>query len=149
MKDSEQTEPSLTVSDKCTLCDACSNACPTTALRIRVLDGRVQLLFGPADCRPLLCESLCVRLCPEKAISLHPPPRNGGARTVILMEDALASCTACGLPYTSERRKNRAQELLVYKKANRTAIDAMNYCPACRRSGSLISKGMKSVSRQD
>ena len=68
---------------------------------------------------------------------------------MILMEDALAKCGACGLPYTSERRKSRAQELLVRKKAKQAALDALDYCPACRRSGSLVSRGMKGLSRQD
>lgn len=148
MKVSEQMELPLIVSDKCTLCGACANACPTAALGSRVLDGRVQLIFGVSLCKPSLCEALCVSVCPEKAISLHFPPPHRDTETAILAEDALVRCKACGLPYASERLKNRTRELLASKKANKAAIDATDYCPACRRlERSTLPKGMMNAPR--
>lgn len=148
MKASEHMELPLVVSDRCTLCGACSNACPTRALRTQVFDGHVQLFLGVSDCRPFLCRGLCVSLCPENAISLRFTPQEADTEAVVLMEDGLVRCKACGLPYTSERMKNHTQMLLARGKANKAAIDAMDYCPVCRRSESLaLLRGMMSASR--
>jgi len=72
--------------------------------------------------------------CPENAISLDLTVKQKEAEAVLLAEDGLARCNGCGSPYTSSKVRSRMKEILLRKKGTEFAIDALNYCPACRRS---------------
>lgn len=84
-------------SDACTLCMACTGACPAGALR--AANDAYRLEFVEKNC--LQC-GLCEASCPESAITLEPrllPGEYGseGARKArVLREADIFHCTACG-----------------------------------------------------
>jgi len=89
----------LDVSEACTLCLACTRACPTHALDG---DPRTQVLtFQESAC--VQC-GLCAAVCPERAITLV--PRLGGQDAFlrkVLVQDEVALCTECGRPHGGRR----------------------------------------------
>lgn len=89
----------LDVSAACTLCLACTRACPTEALQG---DPRAQrLTFQESAC--VQC-GLCAAICPEGAIALRPRiagPEAGLRR--VLAEDEVALCAVCGRPVGGRR----------------------------------------------
>lgn len=80
-------------SDACTLCMACTGACPAGALRAATDSYRLD--FIERNC--LQC-GLCVASCPESALALEPRLLLGeeARRARALREADLFHCTACG-----------------------------------------------------
>ncbi len=64
--------PKIEVSDKCTSCGACVDACPFSCLKME-LGKPVLKGIGIYDCT--ICR-ICVRACPEKAINVEPNNRD-------------------------------------------------------------------------
>lgn len=89
----------LEVADSCTLCLACTGACPTGALDG---DPRAQVLtFQESAC--VQCGA-CQAICPEQAITLV--PRVAGASAAIrrvLVQDEPAHCVRCGRLFGGRR----------------------------------------------
>jgi ferredoxin len=85
---------SIAVSDACTLCMACTSACPASALKAAVDAPR--LSFLERNC--LQC-GLCANTCPEQAISLTPRLLVQDRRHERLLKEAeVFCCTSCGKP---------------------------------------------------
>ncbi|OYD54771.1 [Fe-S]-binding protein [Thauera propionica] len=80
-------------SDACTLCMACTGACPASALRASGDSYRLE--FVEKNC--LQC-GLCVSSCPESALSLEPRLllTEDARRARALREADVFHCTACG-----------------------------------------------------
>ena len=84
----------VAVSDACTLCMACTSACPAGALKAAADAPR--LSFLERNC--LQC-GLCANTCPEQAITLTPRLLLKDRRHErLLREDEVFCCTACGNP---------------------------------------------------
>lgn len=85
---------SVAVSDACTLCMACTSACPAGALKAAADAPR--LSFLERNC--LQC-GLCATTCPEQAITLTPRLLLKDRRHERLLKEAeVFCCTACGKP---------------------------------------------------
>lgn len=118
---------------RCTLCFACTNLCPTSALQA-VNAKTQQLVFQESAC--VQC-GLCVQGCPEKALSLHTrfAPRTLAQMTrTVLHQDEQLACTSCGSPFISRRllasSLERIKEHPQLTKGGRLALMT---CPACRQ----------------
>lgn len=84
----------VAVSDACTLCMACTSACPAGALKAAADAPR--LSFIERNC--LQC-GLCANTCPEQAITLTPRLLLKDRRQERLLKEAeIFCCTACGKP---------------------------------------------------
>ena len=82
------------VSAACTLCMACTSACPASALKAAADAPR--LSFLERNC--LQC-GLCANTCPEQAITLAPRLLLKERRHErVLKEAEIFCCTACGKP---------------------------------------------------
>ena len=118
----------------CTLCHACVNLCPTSAL-IAGNGAAPSLSLIEANC--VQC-GICANGCPEAAIVLEPRfvpdarARNGARR---LNEDELARCASCGTPFIGQRML--AASLAKVRDfpglANTGGIERLRMCPACRQ----------------
>jgi len=117
--------------DACTMCLACVTLCPTGALN-GSRDG-TQLNFVERDC--VQC-GLCVRGCPEQAISLTPrllfeSGQRDPARTLNTAEPA--RCVECGSPFMPRALLEASAALL--SGETRTAEEQrriLQVCPRCR-----------------
>jgi len=120
-------------SHRCTLCFACINLCPTSALKA-VDEKAQQLVFQESAC--VQC-GLCVVGCPEKAMSMQarfaPQVLAQMSRTV-LHQDQLLACTSCGTPFINRRLLASSLERIkahpILAKGGR---EALMTCPACRQ----------------
>ena len=118
---------------RCTLCFACTNLCPTSALKANNANTQ-QLIFREGAC--VQC-GLCVQGCPEKALSLHARfATQALARktSVVLHQDEQILCKSCGTPFISRRLLASSLERLkdhpVMAQGGR---EALMTCPACRQ----------------
>ncbi|MEM8571402.1 MAG: 4Fe-4S binding protein [Pseudomonadota bacterium] len=93
----------------CTLCMACTGACPANAL----LDNPETPMLRFTESACVQC-GLCERTCPENAISLQPQIDFEAWATPkrILNEEAPFECTSCGVPFATQSAITRIQEKL-------------------------------------
>lgn len=123
----------LVDTDRCTLCFACVNVCPTGALFDN--PDRPRLSFSEDAC--VQC-GLCANTCPEDAIALLPrldfTPRV--REPVVLNEEEPALCIRCGTAFGVQSTIDRMVERLsgqhwMYKGAD-NPIDRLRMCADCR-----------------
>ena len=123
----------LVDTERCTLCFACVNVCPTGAL----MDDpeRPRLSFSEDAC--VQC-GLCANTCPEDAITLRPrldlTPR--AREAVVLNEEEPARCIRCAKPFGIQSVVDRMVERLsgqhwMYQGAD-SPIDRLRMCADCR-----------------
>lgn len=116
----------------CTLCMACVNLCPTSALG-SWNDGVRSLQFVEARC--VQC-GICAGACPEKAITLQPRLLSNDesryeART--LHQDSTHHCTECGTGFISKTLLAKSLHIMQHSKAlDSKKITLMRMCPSCR-----------------
>lgn len=122
---------------RCTLCFACANVCPTGALTSHDA-GAPRLLFAEDAC--VQC-GLCVAACPEKVVSLHPrfrPQRSARGETRTLNEDQLLACTNCGTPFIGARLLASSLERIKgHPVLARDGRERLMTCPSCRQHAML------------
>ncbi|MFN4157025.1 MAG: 4Fe-4S binding protein [Gemmobacter sp.] len=116
--------------DACTLCHACTGACPTGALSDT--PDRPELRFTESAC--VQC-GLCEATCPEDAITLSPgidfeawdTPRR------LLNEEAPFECTGCGKPFGTASGIARVQAKLAehWMFAGEAGADRMRLLTLC------------------
>jgi ferredoxin len=118
---------------RCTLCFACSNLCPTRAL-VGHTEATKQLVFQESAC--VQC-GLCVSGCPEKALSLHPrlaPKVMMQMGSTVLHQDEQLACKSCGTPFINRRLLALSIELLKrHPGMGDGAREALMRCPDCRQ----------------
>jgi ferredoxin len=97
--------------DRCTVCGACTTACPASALELRHGETETALFFDPAAC--VACRR-CVTACPEQAIDVRPGIAFDRLKTgaVALTVAAHERCTVCGTELPPRRMRARVNELL-------------------------------------
>lgn len=115
----------------CTLCLACTSACPTGALKSN--PERPELRFREAAC--VQC-GLCLKTCPEKAITLSPSiDFTGKARnlTTLKSEEPFA-CISCGKPFGTKASIERMAEKLKNHSmfSGPGGMDRLRMCEDCR-----------------
>ena len=116
--------------DACTLCLSCVGACPVSALQDNAQSP--QLRFIEKNC--VQC-GLCVKTCPEKALTLLPrlslsPQRK---ESVLLHEMQPYACVRCGKPFGTLR----AIEAMLGKLSSHSmfqgaALERLKMCSDCR-----------------
>jgi ferredoxin len=125
---------------KCTLSRACVNACPTHAWRF---DESRQAL----ELRSIACVncSLCVRACPEGAITLEPAvPLEGRALEFdTRVRDQPVTCKRCGKPFGNRKAVLAVEQKLAGLGAVIDAFagprrDLLWMCPDCRAVAAML-----------
>lgn len=124
---------------KCTMCLACTNLCPTGALRA---DGNgIELTFVEAAC--VQC-GLCEHGCPENAVKRQPRfdyAALQGSKMTTLNRAKMANCTQCNRPFMSTALLASALEHLSTEgAATRQAKDMLRICPQCRADNAMKSQ---------
>ncbi len=114
---------------RCTLCMACTGACPAAALQ--TASERPQLRFIEKNC--VQC-SLCVQTCPEQAITLVPRLNlSAAARSpVVLHEGAPFHCIGCGTPIGSVKAVDNLFAKLGGHGAFADHPERLRMCSDCR-----------------
>lgn len=99
----------LVDTDACTLCMACTGACPTQAL----IDNPEAPMLRFTETACVQC-GLCETTCPENAISLVPQIDFEAWETPkrVLNEEAPFACISCGKPFGTQSAIARIQEKL-------------------------------------
>ncbi len=116
----------------CTLCLACVNACPASALSDST--ERPQVAFTEANC--VQC-GLCAATCPEKVISFEPRYdfTNAAVKTVVLNSEEPSLCISCGKPFGTKATIERVLRQLSGKHSmfqNEAQARVIRMCDACR-----------------
>jgi len=123
--------------EKCTLCHACVNLCPTSALTAGV-EGNASLWFQEDRC--VQC-TLCAKACPEQAIQLAPRFVTDSLRRStprLVSEDEQALCQACSTPFISKRLLEKSISLMRGLQVTMPAgVDSLRKCPSCRQDETL------------
>ena len=118
--------------EACTLCMACTSACPTGA--ITDMPGEPKLRFTQSTC--VQC-SLCVNTCPEKALSLVPQLNftASAMQPETLYEEEPFECISCGTPFATKSTIERISEQLAGKHSmyeNEERSNLIKMCENCR-----------------
>jgi len=121
---------------KCTLCGACANACPTSALELVETEEGSKLVFRPDRCAP--CR-LCVEACPEDAITVSYATDPGllAEDSVVLHMEEVARCRVCGKPIGPLRMLKTVEARLRSAGAPEAAIERLYLCTECKQKAAL------------
>ena len=124
--------------DACTLCHACTAACPAGALSDN--PDRPELRFTETAC--VQC-GLCAATCPENAITLAPRidlAAWDSPRRILHAEDPFA-CTGCGKPFGTTSGIRRIQAKLadhwMFSGTNAARLRHLELCEDCRVSAAV------------
>ena len=111
--------------DRCTLCGACSAACPTNALQLCDERAATTLRHEPGAC--VACDR-CVAACPEDALAVeHAVDVGRLARgTLELARAAREACVRCGAELPPAPMRRRLRDLLPV-----LAAAPSDLCAAC------------------
>jgi Pyruvate/2-oxoacid:ferredoxin oxidoreductase delta subunit len=137
----------VAVGAACTLCMACTVACPSGALSAGADVPR--LVFRESRCHQC---GLCEESCPESAIKLLPrllcDPDAVEVPTV-LREAEPFRCIKCGVPFAAPVMITRMEEKLKghWMYADERQLRRLRMCSTCRRRDALTSEDMKSWNR--
>jgi ferredoxin len=123
--------------ERCTLCFACVNLCPTYALS-NGSDAQPELRFTESRC--VQC-GLCERGCPERAIQLIPQitlARAVREKSRVLFADESFKCLRCGTPFISRRTLMRSMELVKeHPLIQQEGIERLKLCMPCRADATM------------
>lgn len=116
----------------CTLCMACTSACPSAA--IVDTPGEPRLRFVESAC--VQC-GLCVKTCPEKALKLVPQLdfTPAAMQPVTLYEEEPFECVSCGKPFATKSTIERVSTQLAGKHsmfADDERSQLIRMCENCR-----------------
>ena len=114
---------------RCTLCQACVNLCPASALS----SNGARLFFRASRC--VQC-GLCVQGCPEDALALSNDFYFNSARKDsegLLATITQAHCIQCGEAFASQQLVNKSIEILSQlPDYHAQQLDLIKMCPQCR-----------------
>jgi ferredoxin len=117
----------------CTLCLACTSACPTGAFSAN--PDTPQLRFQEESC--VQC-GLCVATCPERVIGLVPRLNfaAAAAQPRVVKAEPPAQCTRCAKPFGTrssiERVKARLSASAHWMFADAARLAVLEMCDSCR-----------------
>ena len=94
--------PAIQKKETCVNCGMCSSYCPTRALQIKKVDGKVVHLFTAGRC--LDCR-LCMLFCPTESIIRDREPNFHPFEEKMVLEAVESTCRKCG-QLTFEREKD-------------------------------------------
>ena len=115
--------------DRCTLCSACVQECPTEALTLRRTQEGEELLLLPARC--IAC-SYCVEVCPEDAMALvHEAPGEPTRWRRLAGEDVIR-CLACGAPVAPRSLVVKVLRRMKAAGLKESALYSVLLCDRCR-----------------
>jgi len=118
----------LSVSEACTLCGACANLCPTSALRLSHDDHSTSLLFNSSLC--VGC-STCAEKCPEKAITLSRRLQVVDSFEVVASSSVMR-CKQCGAPLGPLSKLRSLEKRMREKGFDEEAIQSLYLCEKCK-----------------
>jgi len=118
--------------EACTLCMACTSACPANAITDTVDEPKLR--FTQSAC--VQC-GLCVNTCPEKALSLVPQLdfTPAALQPQTLYEEEPFECISCGTPFAAKSTIERIAGQLAGKHsmfANEERARLIKMCENCR-----------------
>ncbi|WP_334187949.1 4Fe-4S binding protein [Noviherbaspirillum sp.] len=115
--------------EACTLCMACTGACPTSALMTTA--DRPQLRFIERNC--VQC-GLCVQTCPEQAIALVPrlSLSEAARQPQVLNETEPFNCVGCGKPIGTVKSVEGILAKLAGHSAFAGNLNRLKMCGDCR-----------------
>ena len=118
--------------EACTLCMACTSACPANA--ITDTPGEPRLRFTQSAC--VQC-GLCVNTCPEQALTLVPQLdfTPSAQQPETLYEEEPFNCISCGTPFATRSTIERITSQLAGKHsmfADSQSADLIKMCDNCR-----------------
>ncbi len=125
---------------RCTLARACVNACPTHAWRF---DEARQAL----ELRAIACVNcgLCVKVCPEGAITLEPaiPLEARALDWRVEVRDEPAACSRCGRPFGNRRAVEAVAAKVLALPAMLDVFaggrrELLRMCPDCRAVAAML-----------
>lgn len=113
----------------CTLCMACTGACPSSALMDT--PDRPQLRFIEHNC--VQC-GLCVQTCPENALELVPrlALTEGAKKPVVLNETQPFTCIRCDKPFATQKAIESMLARLAGHAAFSGNLERLKMCGDCR-----------------
>ncbi len=116
--------------EKCLLCDACTNSCPFSALRLRNEGDKRYLEFSQNRCTAC---GICQEICPYGAIRLEYGYRKSYDGVWIpLAEDEIARCRLCGKPIGSTKHLKALERKLRESGADPWVLESLWLCQECK-----------------
>ncbi|MBI5893523.1 MAG: 4Fe-4S dicluster domain-containing protein [Deltaproteobacteria bacterium] len=117
------------IGDRCTLCQNCSNLCPTEALTIKKDNGKISLIYDHNLCKGC---PVCEKACPERCIAIDRRLRlNKLAAIDVKCESSMVFCKMCNKPISTDAAFERIKNIL-YAHGQKT--EQLEYCPDCKGS---------------
>jgi len=118
------------IGKRCSLCQACANSCPTGALHIEKMDGRLSLMYDHNLCKGC---PICEKVCPERCITIDRRVRMARLFSVEKRgEKWILLCRGCNRPLTTDGVFDRVKSILT---AHGQPTDHLEYCPDCKARG--------------
>ncbi len=129
----------------CTLCTLCADSCKVGALTVESTATSLSLVFNPAFCNG--CR-LCLRLCPEEAISIRrgialAAPRSSSRGVVSSAQRVV--CPDCQSPHIAVPWLERLAERLGDRESVRHSLAR---CPACKAISRKNSPGLGELAQE-
>jgi len=123
----------MEMTDDCTGCGVCADACPTGALALERKDGDLSLTFDAALCTAC---GQCLPRCPEaekQALRLQriTDVQRLSQGRVVLYQDRDGRCEACSAPIAPEAMLRQMKAMLGDENASALRV-ITRYCPDCR-----------------
>ncbi len=116
--------------DKCPVCEACSNLCPFRALELRDEEDKRKLVFLAGNCT--VC-GVCEEICPYNAIKLRYKYNSEVYNTPhVLAEDEIARCRKCGRPIGSMKHLKSLERKLRESGVDEWALEQLWLCNECK-----------------
>ncbi|MEE9568793.1 MAG: 4Fe-4S binding protein [Candidatus Binatia bacterium] len=118
----------VTLETGCTICEACTRACPTEALGVQRDSEGVALNFDPGLC--IGCEA-CVPVCPERVVRVGKVTDLSrlAQERVTLHRGSEVLCEKCGGPVAPDDMIKKITALL---GSNPTVSTITRFCLSCR-----------------
>ncbi|MDD2777683.1 MAG: 4Fe-4S binding protein [Methanocellales archaeon] len=129
----------ITISEKCTICNACMNMCPMNAI-IRK-ENKIDFIYGYC----ISC-GLCEKACPEGALRLKKVldfAKLSDLKEITLAESELVKCEECGKAFITRAALNRTSNLIRESEGNdefstEERLGLLKYCEDCRAVRALL-----------
>jgi ferredoxin len=113
--------------ERCTLCEVCVRACPTSALTTYEEDDELILRFDQNLCDG--CK-LCEEKCPESSIKVVELEKQE-VKIMAKASSKIVYCKNCGRPIGTEKGIRKVSDILRAKGLEEPAKKAC-LCPGCR-----------------